>query len=94
MRTGDGEELLLATVSRYQWMDEISDSTNRDHFMDQSHDGYVILPVGVIDKEKPVDRDNIVFDPNCHIRMKKISFKKGCEIKEDDTCKVVLEKPY
>lgn len=45
------EELLLASFSRYQWMDELNGSKNRDLFQHLTREGsgYLLMPIGIKD---------------------------------------------
>lgn len=89
-----GEEVLLTTVSRYQWMDETPESNNRVMFQRLSLDGYIIVPIGVKDTTKTIGLDNVFFEPDKYsIRMKNVTFKRGIDLKENDFCSVVLKKP-
>jgi len=89
------KELLLATISRYQWMDENNGSKNRLLFEEQtkSGTGYYLMPVGIKDTSKPVNEKNLIVDFELAVYMKKVSFKRGLNIMDDDPCKVVLRAP-
>lgn len=88
------EEIFLASVSRYQWMDEVNGSKNRDVFQRLVRDGsgYFLMPIGIKDKTKPIVESNLIIDFNYAIRMKNVTFKTGLEVEDDDLCKVVLDK--
>lgn len=88
------EELLVASVSRYQWMDEANGSTNRDLFkqLTSGGAGYLLMPIGIKDKNKPIEESNLIIDFDYAIRMKNVTFKTGIEIDDNDICKVVLNK--
>lgn len=88
------EELLIASVSRYQWMDELNGSKNRDLFQHLTGDdsGYLLMPIGIKDKRRPFEESNLIIDLDYAIQMKKVQFKIGREIDDNDLCKVVLNK--
>lgn len=88
------EEILLTSISRYQWMDEVNGSQNRDLFKHcvESGSGYLLMPIGIKDETKPIEEKNLVIDFDYAIRMKRAIFKLGIDIKEDDMCKAVLSK--
>ena len=88
------EELLLASFSRYQWMDELNGSKNRDLFqyLTREGSGYLLMPIGIKDAKKPIEESNLIIDFNYAIRMKKVTFKTGLEVEDNDLCKVVLQK--
>lgn len=88
------EEWLLATVSRYQWMDELNGSQNRDLFQHLTSDGsgYLLMPIGIKNVHKPLEESNLIIDFDYAIRMSKVTFKTGRQIGDDDLCKVVLKK--
>lgn len=88
------EELLLATVSRYQWMDEISGSKNRDFFQQLTNKGtgFFLMPVGIKDLKKPIEESNLIIDMNQAVKMRNVSFKTGVSIQDQDPCSVVLRK--
>lgn len=88
------EEMLLATVSRYQWMDELNGSQNRDmfkHYVDRGS-GYLLMPIGILNKAKPIEEKNLIIDFDYAVKMKRATFRAGVDIKDDDLCKVVLKK--
>lgn len=86
------EKIVLTCVSRYQWMDELNGSKHRKLFQDLSSDGYLVMPIGVKDKNKPIEESNLIIDFDYAIRMKKVTFKTGLEIEDNDLCKAVLNK--
>jgi len=88
------EELFLASVSRYQWMDELNGSKNRDLFqhLTGGGSGYFLMPIGIKDKTNPIEESNLIIDFNYAIRMKNVQFKTGLDIEDNDLCKVVLNK--
>ena len=88
------EELLLASFSRYQWMDELNGSKNRNLFqyLTREGSGYLLMPIGIKDAKKPIEESNLIIDFNYAIRMKKVTFKTGLEAEDNDLCKVVLQK--
>lgn len=88
------EEWLIATLSRYQWMDELSGSKNRDLFQQLTRDGagYWLMPIGIKNTSRPVEESNLIIDFNYAIQMKHVTFKTGLQIGDDDLCKTVLHK--
>lgn len=86
------EELFLTSISRYQWMDELNGSQNRDLFKHYVENGseYLLMPIGIKDQTKPIEEENLIIDFDYAIKMKRAIFKLGIDIKEDDMCKVVL----
>ena len=44
------------------------------------------------DAKKPIEESNLIIDFNYAIRMKKVTFKTGLEVEDNDLCKVVLQK--
>lgn len=88
------EEWLLTTISRYQWMDEINGSKNRDLFQRLTSDesGYFLMPIGIKDINRPIEQSNLIIDFSYAIQMKRVSFKTGLQVGKDDLCKVVLNK--
>lgn len=88
------EEIFLASISRYQWMDELNGSQNRDLFKRYVESGseYLLMPIGIIDQAKPIEEENLIIDFDYAIKLKNAIFKRGIDIKEDDMCKVVLSK--
>lgn len=88
------EELFVASVSRYQWMDELNGSKNREFFqqLTSNGSGYLLMPIGIKDKKKPLEENNLIIDFSYAIQMSNVTFKTGLEIDENDLCKVVLSK--
>jgi len=89
------EEMLLASVSRYQWMDELNGSRYRDmfkHYVDDGSD-YMLMPIGIRDEAKPIEEKNLIIDITYAVKMKRATFQLGIDIKDDNICKVVLKKP-
>ncbi|WP_145078405.1 hypothetical protein [Sedimentibacter saalensis] len=89
------EELLLTTVSRYQWMDEMNGSYNRDMFksLTVNKTGYYLMPIGIKNENKPIKEENLIIDFSYAIKMKNVTFKNGDQIKGNDFCKIVLRNP-
>ena len=89
------EEMLLMMVSRYQWMDEINGSQNRDLFkrLVTNNSGYLMLPIGIINESKPIDESNLIIDFKYAIQLRNATFKTGASLRDDDICKVVLKQP-
>jgi hypothetical protein len=88
------EELLLTTVSRYQWMDENSGSQYREMFkkLTSNKNGYFLMPIGIRNELKAIAEDNLIIDSAFAIKMKNVTFKSGNRIEENDFCKIVLKK--
>ena len=89
-------EMFLASVSRYQWMDEMNGTKNRDCFRmlaDENKSGFSVIPIGIRDLKKPYTEDNFIIDFENAINMKAVHFCKGTELNEDNICKVVIRKP-
>ncbi len=89
------EEMLLASVSRYQWMDELNGSRNRDifkHYVDDGSD-YLLMPIGIRDEAKPVEEKNLIIDFEYAVKMRSATFQAGVDIKDSNPCKAVLKKP-
>lgn len=88
------DELLLASVSRYQWMDELNGSRNRDSFQHLTSDGsgYLMMPIGIKDEKKSIEESNLIIDFDYAVKMKNVEFKKAVEIEDNDICKSVLNK--
>jgi len=86
---------ILATVSRYQWMDEINGTKNRDFFkqLAKSYGEFMIMPVARKDRKKNISEDNLLIDFSYAVCSHKIKFVRGIDVKEEDNYKVVLEKP-
>jgi len=88
------KELFLATISRYQWMDEINGSQNRVLFkkLTSKGTGFFMVPIGVKDLRKPIGESNLIIDFEQAVKMKNVSFKTGLSLTNNDLCKVVLRK--
>ena len=88
------EEILLASISRYQWMDELNGSQNRDMFRRcmGSGTGYLLMPIGIKDESKPIEEANLIIDFEYAVEMKNATFKSGVDVKDDDFCKAVLKR--
>lgn len=58
------EEILLTSLSRYQWMDELKGSTNRDIFrkLTENHKPYLLMPIGIKEENKPITEENLIID--------------------------------
>ncbi len=88
------EELLLATVGRYQWMDECNGTQNRDlfkNFVDNGSD-FLLMPIGIHNETRPIEEKNLIIDFEYAVKMKNATFYAGDNIKDDNYCKVVLKK--
>lgn len=90
----DTEEILLASLCRYQWMDELSGTASRDMFKKLTDKGmpFMLMPIGVKNASKPIVQDNLFIGFDYAVKMNKVSFRKGTEIDENDICKAVLQK--
>lgn len=88
------EDFLIAALSRYQWMDELNGSTNRDTFelLTKNGLGYFLMPVGIKDKRLPIEENNLIFGFEYAIRMKNVTFKVGNKVDKNDLCMSVLNK--
>lgn len=88
------EELLVTSISRYQWMDELNGSENRELFkqLTSNGSGYLLMPIGIKDKNKKLEESNLIIDFDYAIQMKNVTFKTGLKIEDNDLCKVVLKK--
>ena len=88
------EEMILASICRYQWMDELNGSSNRDMFKKITDNDvpYLLMPIGIKNKRKPIVEENLIIDFDYAVKMSKVSFYKGTEIKDDNMCKAVLQK--
>lgn len=89
------QELLLTTVSRYQWMSENNGSNNRDQFwnMYRKVGKYYLVPVGLKNPSMGITIENMQFDFEYAIQMKEITITAGAEITEENPCKAVLMSP-
>lgn len=89
------QQLLLATVSRYQWMNENNGSGNRDQFLDMYNKTgkYYLVPVGLKNPSMGVVIENMQFDFEYAILMKEITVTAGTKITEENPCKAVLMEP-
>lgn len=89
------EKMFLASISRYQWMDEVNGTANRDMFKHLTDQGapYSLMPIGVRNPRKPIDEENLIIDFNYSIEMKAVAFTEGTAVKEDNMCVAVLKKP-
>lgn len=86
------DEMILATLSRYQWMD---DSNNRKIFKQIVENGsdYEIMPIGIKDRSKPITQENLIIDSRMTIKMKSVYFTSAMDLNEKDICGCVLNKP-
>lgn len=89
------QQLLLATVSRYQWMDENNGSGNRDQFLDMYNKTgkYYLVPVGLKNPSMGAVMENMQFDFEYAIPMKEITVTAGTKITKENPCKAVLMEP-
>ncbi len=86
------DEMILTTLSRYQWMD---DSNNRKIFKQIIENGsdYEIMPIGIKDRLKPITQENLIIDSRMTIKMKSVYFTSAMDLNEKDICGCVLNKP-
>ena len=89
------EEMFLASITRYQWMDEVNGTANRDMFKRLTDQGapYLLMPIGVRNPRKPIVEENLLIDFEYAIEMKEVAFTEGTAVKEDNMCVAVLKKP-
>lgn len=88
------EEILLTTISRNLWVDEINGTHNREMFTEivgKIHD-YRLLPAALIDPRKQFSVDNVILGFEHSIKLRNFSSKKGIELDENDAVKSVLQK--
>jgi hypothetical protein len=88
------EELLIGSISRYQWMHEKQGSQNRERFKElvEKGTGFLMIPVGIKDLKKPIDESNLIVDFEQAVKMKNVFFKTGLGLAKNDPCNVVLSK--
>lgn len=86
--------MVLASISRYQWMDELNGSANRDMFKRFTDSGlpYLLMPIGIKNLSKNITEDNLIIDFDYAIKMDNVTFYKGTEIDDNNMCKAVLNK--
>ena len=89
------EEMILASITRYQWMDEVRGTTNRDMFKKLTDQGapYLLIPIGIRNPKKPVVEENLIIGDQYAIKMNEVSFTAGTDVKEDNMYSAVLKKP-
>lgn len=95
----EGNDILLATVSRFRWMPEFSGNDNRMLLqkLTSTGKGYCIVPVGMktwSNDPKQITEDNILMDLSDMVLMKKLSFKRGVDIDKNDPSSVALKNSY
>ncbi len=88
------DEILLTSISRYQWMDELNGSANRDMFkkLTDNSKTFMLMPIGIRKANKPIVEENLIIDFDYAVTMNKVSFVKGTDIEDNDMCKAVLQK--
>lgn len=88
-------ELILATVARFQWMDEMNGSKNRAQFLEMYRQAgkYYLVPVGLRAGASLATTENMEFDFDCAIPMRNLTITSGIHITDDNPCKAVLKKP-
>lgn len=89
------DDLLIATISRYQWMDETDRGTKRSDFkkLIESGSEFEVYPIGRKNSFLPLTKDNVIIGYDYAIKMKKAYFIPAKEIGEYDLCSCVLKKP-
>lgn len=89
------EDMVLATISRYQWMGELSGSQNRDYFkkLVDSGSSYLLMPIGIKDKSKPIEESNLILGFEYAVKMKKAYFTAGKDVTDQEIYNIVLQKP-
>lgn len=94
-KTGN-EEFLVATISRYLWVDEANGSEKRELFFKRVKECgmYLIAPMALIDESKAVSNDNLAVGFEHSVALKTVNLKKGIDLTETDQCKVVLMNRY
>lgn len=88
------EEILLTTISRNLWVDELNGTRNRKLFTEivgKIHD-YRLIPAALIDDKKPFSQDNVVLGFEHAIKLRGFSSKTGNKLDENDVVKSVLQK--
>lgn len=87
-------EMLFTFISRYIWVDEVNGSWNRETFFKQlqKYREYSLIPAGLKDEIKGVSQDNIILGYEHGLTLRKAYSKRGIDIKDNDQCKVVLNK--
>lgn len=88
------EEILLTTISRNLWVEEINGTNNREMFtkiVGRIHD-YRLIPAALIDPRKPFSSENVILGFEHAIKLRNFSSKKGIELDENDVVKSVLQK--
>lgn len=88
------DEILLTFISRYIWVYEMTGSHNRETFLKQVQlmKEFTVIPMGLIDETKPFTEKNLHFGYEYGIKLHNVLCKRGIDIGENDSCKVVLEK--
>ena len=88
------EEMLLTTISRNLWVDEVCGSENRHIFtglVSKMHK-YQLIPAGIIDEKKPLEDGNVYLGFEYAINLRNFTAEHGTDVKENDPCKVVFQK--
>ncbi|MBO7453750.1 MAG: toll/interleukin-1 receptor domain-containing protein [Clostridiales bacterium] len=91
-------EILISTVSRFRWMPELNGNDNRICLQNMTNSGkeYYIVPVGLrswSNSANQFSESNILIDFSDMVMMKKLVFKRGIDIDNNDPTIVVLSKP-
>lgn len=90
----DGKySMLITSLSRYKWVDELKGSTFRDTFrmLVNNNPEYKIIPVGMKDERKGYSEENLIIGYDYAITLHGVKFKRGIDIDENDPCKIVLK---
>jgi hypothetical protein len=85
----------ITTVSRYQWMDELNGTNNRDffkYFYDKFGE-FSIMPVAKKNRMQEPTEDNLILGFEYSVDLHTVKFVKGIEVKEDDIYNIALHKP-
>ena len=73
-------------MNRYHWMNENNEMKNRNTFknvINITHE-FLLMPVSIKDKTKPLDQYNLKFYDELSIKMKNAYFTRGDSIGEND----------
>lgn len=86
------EEALIASISRFRWMDAPSEDKKRMLLKESlKRFGFCfIMPIGIINIGRPIAEDNLDIDMNFMQPLSNIRFTTGINLDENDLAKVVL----
>lgn len=89
------DDIALATLQRYRWMDEKTDVKNREQFMNHISNlkKISLIPIGINNINEPLVENNLIVDFDDVVEISKIDTKNAFLIKKNDLCSVVLKKP-